>query len=314
MRSDRYVDALASGARMSSVDPLSALLGAWRDEGRSKPDSEVLSLDEASAALGAGTQKPPRRSRFGLTVVGAVAAAMLCLGGFGAVVYDAGPGYALYGLRTMLFGDSAKTRTDAVALAAQTELAQVQQLVSQGKWDEAQQRLVTLAPTVQSVGDTDTPRQLVEQYNTLTVQGIERNPQATMPPAGEPLPAPSSGPLTFLTPPPIQEATSSTSHASTSSPSSTPTTTPPSPTASTSGSTSAPQTPSTTSATSTPASSSQAPAPSSAPSSTAVPTSAPTSAPAKTSTRTTQNAPPPPSVTTTVAPAPSTQAPAPPST
>ena len=48
--------------------------------------------------------------RMSLAVVGSVAAAVLCLGGFGAVVHGAGPGDALYGLRTMLFGEQTGRR------------------------------------------------------------------------------------------------------------------------------------------------------------------------------------------------------------
>ncbi len=214
MRTDRFVDALASGARMSPVDPLSAMLGGWRDDVRSRPDTQVVTLVQASAAL-AKTQKPPRRNRFGLTAIGAAAAAVLCIGGFGAVVYDAGPGDALYGLRSMLFGESTKTRDDAVALASQ-QLAQVRQLVQEGNWDEAQQRLVTLSTTVQSVDDVAAQQQLVEQYNALTVQVIERNPEATLPPPGEPLPPLPSSPLTFLTVPAIPDSTSTSTSTSTS--------------------------------------------------------------------------------------------------
>ena len=214
MRTDRFVDALASGARMSPVDPLSAMLGGWRDDVRSRPDTQVVTLVQASAAL-AKTQKPPRRNRFGLTAIGAAAAAVLCIGGFGAVVYDAGPGDALYGLRSMLFGESTKTRDDAVALASQ-QLAQVRQLVQEGNWDEAQQRLVTLSTTVQSVDDVAAQQQLVEQYNALTVQVIERNPEATLPPPGEPLPPLPSSPLTFLTVPTIPDSTSTSTSTSTS--------------------------------------------------------------------------------------------------
>jgi anti-sigma-D factor RsdA-like protein len=237
MRTDRYVDALASGARMSSVDPLSAMLGAWRDDVRSKPDDHLLSLEEASAALVAPMQKPQRPNRFGLAVVGGVAAAILCLGGFGAVIYDAGPGDALYGLRTMLFGESSTPRTDPVVLAAQIELAQVQRLVKQGDWDQAQQRLAKIAPTVDSVENTAAREELVQQYNTLTAQVIQRDPQATMPPPGEPLPVPPSGPLTFLTPAPIDAITtrvppttptSPTTTTTTSEPTTTPTSTTPS--------------------------------------------------------------------------------------
>ena len=206
MRTDRFVDALASGARMSPVDPLSAMLGAWRDDVRSRPDSHVVTLAQASAALNK-KQDLPRRHRFGLTVVGSVAAAMLCLGGFGAVVYGAVPGDALYGLRSMLFGESTQTRNDAVSLASQ-QLAQVRQLVQEGKWDEAQQQLQTLSTTVQTVGDVADQQQLVEQYNTLAVQVIQRNPEATLPPPGEPLPPLPSSPLTLLPVPVAPEVTS----------------------------------------------------------------------------------------------------------
>src|SRR6185312_5105576 len=209
VRTDRFVDALASGARMSSVDPLSAMLGNWRDDVRRPPDAHVVTLEQASAAL-AQAQKPHRRNRFTLTVVGAAAAAVLSLGGFVAVVSDARPGDALYGLRTMLFGESTLTRNDSVSLASQ-QLAEVQTLVQQGQWEQAQQRLVALAPTVQGLDNDPSKQQLVEQYNSLTAKVIQRDPEATAPPPGEPPPVNQSSPLTFLPVPVITEITSPSS-------------------------------------------------------------------------------------------------------
>ena len=87
-----------------------------------------------------------KRTRMSMAVVGSVAAAVLCLGGFGGVVYGAGPGDALYGLRTMIFGEQQATRDDAVVLAAQTELAEVQQLIDQGQWEQAQDKLEDASP------------------------------------------------------------------------------------------------------------------------------------------------------------------------
>ena len=87
-----------------------------------------------------------------MAVVGSVAAAVLFLGGFGAVIAGAGPGDPLYGLRTMLFGEQQVTRDDAVVLAAQTQLAEVQQLIDQGQWDAAQDKLQTLTTTVDDPG------------------------------------------------------------------------------------------------------------------------------------------------------------------
>ena len=207
MRTDRFVDALATGARMSSVDPLSSMLGAWRDDVRGRPDAEVVTLAQASAVLGV-IPKRPRRNRIGLTVAGAVAAAVLFVGGFGTVIYEAAPGDALYGLRAMLFGESPKTRDDAVVLAAKTELEQVQQLVQQGKWEQAQDQLVTLGPTVQSVNDVQSKQQLVQTYNALTAKVIQRNPEAAPPAPGElPPPVNPSSPLTFLPVPVITPST-----------------------------------------------------------------------------------------------------------
>jgi len=208
IRTDRFVDALAAGARMSSVDPLSAMLGDWRDDVRRRPDATVVTMSQASVAL-ARVQKPLRRNRFALTVIGGVAAAVLCLGGFGAVVLDAKPGDALYGLRSTLFGERTQTRNEAVTLAAQ-ELDQVQQLVNQGNWDEAQQKLVTLGPAVQNVSDAQSKQQLVEQYNSLTAKVIQRNPEATPPPPGVPPPVNPSSPLTFLQVPVVVATTTTT--------------------------------------------------------------------------------------------------------
>ncbi len=311
MRTDRFVDALASGARMSSVDPLSSMLGAWRDDVRSRPDAHVVTLAQASAAL-ENAHKPLRRNRFGLTVVGAAAAAVLCLGGFGAVVYNAAPGDALYGLRTMLFGEAQKSRNDAVMLAAQTELAQVQQLVQQGQWDQAQQRLVTLSTTVQSVDNTQDKQQLVEQYNALTVKVIQRDPEATLPPPGEPMPPLPSSPLTFLQVPVIEATTTPTSTQTTieTTVSTTIQTTPtstslPTPTSSLPTPTSSLPTPTTPSRTSTvtmPTPTPTAPSPTAtAPSPTAPATSA--SAPPPVFRETTTAAAPPVTVTTSQAPA-----------
>ena len=132
-RTDRFLDALASEQPVYSTDPgeaeLAYLLAGWRDEHRVPPAKALVTQRDAVAALDRGTRQ---RTRFSMAVLGSVAAAVLCLGGFGAVVAGAGPGDALYGLRTMLFGEQQVTRDDQVVLAAQTELAEVQQLIERG--------------------------------------------------------------------------------------------------------------------------------------------------------------------------------------
>lgn len=200
-RSDSFIDALAGGLPADSADQddaaLAALLGNWRDENRWPPDAGLISEPQAIAALDAGLAEqstgfkrekrtpgptPVQRNRRGLSVVGAAAAAMLAIGGFGAVVSGAGPGDSLYGLRTMLFGTPKQVRDDQVALAARTEMQQVQQLISQGEWQQAEQKLVAVSSQVAGIGDEQQKQQLLDQFNDLSAKVVERNPEATAAP------------------------------------------------------------------------------------------------------------------------------------
>lgn len=201
-RADGFINALADGRPVVPQDgadvELATLLGSWRDEVRWPPATGLISEADAVAALNAGISQrrsvanrdrwasiadtAPRRNRRGLSVVGATAAAVLCIGGFGAVVAGAGPGDALYGLRTMLFGGPKQVRDDQVALAAQTELNQVQDLIAKGDWQQAQDRLVAVSTQVESIGDQQQKQDLLEQFNDLSAKVVERDPQATAPP------------------------------------------------------------------------------------------------------------------------------------
>ena len=201
---DDLIDALATGRPVTPQDPaeaeLAALLGGWRDEMRFPPATGLISETDAIAALNAGlAEKPsgftrenranreklsatPTRSRRGLSVVGAAAAAVMCIGGFGAVVAGAGPGDALYGLRTMLFGAPAQVRDDQVALAARSEMNQVQELITRGDWAQAQDRLVAVSTQVATIEDGQQKQELLDQFNELSAKVVERDPEATVPP------------------------------------------------------------------------------------------------------------------------------------
>ncbi|WBP96462.1 anti-sigma-D factor RsdA [Mycolicibacterium neoaurum] len=325
-RADRFLDALAGEQPVYSTDrgdaELAALLSGWRDEVRHVPMDHVVSPSQATAALVDATNRPTTRSRFGLAVVGSAAAAVLCLGGFGTAVFAAGPGDGLYGIRTMIFGEERATRDDAVVLAAQTELAQVQQLVDNGQWDQAQEKLAALSSTVQSVGPVEQKQDLIQQWNALTYKVVEQNPAATLPPPGEPMPVLPPSPLTLLPVPVIEESLTATTTpgpevpattttAETTGPT-TETTTGPTTETSPSGTSSTETSPATTSpsegstsepATSAPDAATTSPAPSSAPTTTAPATSSTTSAPAATTTTAPSAA----TTTTTVAPTTSTR-------
>lgn len=196
-RSDDFVDALAAGRPVAPQDQadaaLAALLGGWRDDIRSAPEPDLFTESEAVAALNAGLADRPagpgrerptavRRSRRGLSVIGAVAAGMLCIGGFGAVVAGSGPGEPLYGLRTMLFGAPKQVRDDQVALAARTELNQVQDLIAAGDWQQAEAKLVAVSSQVASIGDEQQKQELLSTWNDLSAKVVERDPEATAPP------------------------------------------------------------------------------------------------------------------------------------
>jgi hypothetical protein len=272
-RADRFFEALAAKQPAYPTDhaeaELAALFAGFRDDVRDAPVTAPVSLSDAVEALNGGMAKnrSPRRH---LAVVGSVAAAMLCIGGFGTAVYGAGPGDSLYGMRTALFGQHEQTRDDQVSLAS-AQLQQVQQLIDNGQWEEAQSKLVAVSTTVQDVGQVEQKQQLVEQWNALTYKVVEQDPAATLPP-GEPLPALPSSPLTWL-PVPVLESTptsdtatsdTATSESPTTSPSTETTVTSPSDSALPPGSTTPPSDGSSSSSTS-PTSTSVPPASASSP-------------------------------------------------
>lgn len=224
-RTDRFLDALADEQPVYSSDhgeaELAFLLAGWRDEVRQAPATNVVTTRDAAIALDRAASSRQRR-RLSMAVVGSTAAAVLALGGFGAVVFGAGPGDPLYGLRTMLFGEQQVTRDDQVVLAAQTELAEVQQLIDQGDWVAAQDKLQTITTTVAVVGDVERQQELVDQWQQLSVKVETRDVNATVPPDAPPvtLPdVPSDFPLPgILDPGTTTSETSETSETTTTSP------------------------------------------------------------------------------------------------
>ena len=294
-RTDQLLDALADQGRLRPADrgeaDLFALLEDWRDQVRTPSPRTLITEQEAADALRDGLAAAPQQkggSRRGLALVSSLAAAVLAIGGFGAVVAGAGPNDALYGLRSTLFGEPRSVRDDNVALAAQTEMAEVQRLIERGDWEQAQAKLVQVSTSVQTVDDESRKQALVDEWNRLNVKVEKRDPNATVPaPVPEEITTPGPMELTQLP----SEATTTSGSAPTSETSGSSVTTSPSespattsataPTTSPAPTTTAPSTgPATTSAvvTTTPA----ATATSSAP---------PTSAPSTTTTTTTSSAP-----------------------
>src|ERR1700741_1169199 len=130
-RTDLLLDALAERQPIDIDDPnedaLAALLEDWRDDLRWPPASALVSPEEAVEALRTGLADR-RRSRRGLGAVGSGAASLLVLSGFGAMVVEARPGDALYGVHAMFF-DQPRVNDDQIELSAKAELAKVQQMI-----------------------------------------------------------------------------------------------------------------------------------------------------------------------------------------
>ncbi|MGH3970725.1 MAG: hypothetical protein ACRDTV_22080, partial [Mycobacterium sp.] len=156
---------------------LAALLADWRDELSGPPAGELVSEREAIAALHSG-RADARRARRGLMLVGSAAAAVLALGGLGVLVGGAQPGDALYGVRTALLGEPASVHDDRIALAAKTELERVQQMITQGLWDQARDKLASVINDVQTLNDEVRKQDLVDQVNRLNVKVANRDPNA----------------------------------------------------------------------------------------------------------------------------------------
>jgi hypothetical protein len=221
-RTDLMLDALADRSDIDFDDPdgledkaLAALLGQWRDDLRWPPASALVSPEEAVEALRTGIEER-RRARHGLAAVGSVAASLLMLSGFGAVVADARPGDALYGLHAMFF-DERRVNDDQVVLSAKADLAKVQQMIAQGQWAAAQNQLAEVSSTVQAMNDPSRRQDLINQLNLLNTKVESRDPNATLPPAAPPTanspaiaPAPQSRTAPVRTTPPTPTPPSTT--------------------------------------------------------------------------------------------------------
>jgi hypothetical protein len=187
-RTDRFFDALAAGDPVGSVDAdrddaaLAALLCEWRDELR-QPPSPRLVAEEAALAAVRSARARRRDLRRGALRVTSVAAAVLAFGVLGVLVGDAQPGGPLYGVHTVLFGQ-APVDDDQIELTANNELAEVRQMIAQGRWDQAQGKLATVNDTVQNVNDTNRKNNLIDQVNRLNAKVNTRNPDATVTPGG----------------------------------------------------------------------------------------------------------------------------------
>jgi hypothetical protein len=200
-RTERFIDALAKRQAVEFgdiTDPgdsgeraLAGLLEDWRDELRARVPRGLCPEREAVAALDRGLAARRRRRR-SMALVGTLAATLLGVGGFVAVMGEAQPGDTLYGVHTKVFGEPASVHDERVASSAETDLDLVEQMIALGQWDEAQDKLDAVTDRVQTVKDGDRKQDLIDKVNQLHAKVANRDPNATPAPSSLPTAAPAT--------------------------------------------------------------------------------------------------------------------------
>jgi Anti-sigma-D factor RsdA to sigma factor binding region len=188
-RSERFIDALAKREPIEFSDvadyrdtgdrALAGLLEDWRDELRVPPPPGFCTERDAVAALERGLADR-RHLRRKMALVGTLAAALLSVGGFVALMGEAQPGDTLYGVHTRVLGEPASVHDERIARSAQTDLDSVEEMIALGQWDQAQNKLASVSDRVQSVKDNSRKQGLVERVNLLNAKVANRDRGATL--------------------------------------------------------------------------------------------------------------------------------------
>jgi hypothetical protein len=194
-RTEGFIDALAKREPTDVGDVadhggagdrvLAGLLEDWRDELRTPVPPWFCTERDAVAALDRG-RVARRRIHRRMALVGALAATVLSVGGFVAMMGEAQPGDTLYGVHTRVLGEPASVHDERIARSAQDDLDSVEQMITLGQWDEAQDKLAAVSDRVQTVKDNDRKQDLVERVNLLNAKVANRDPHATAVPSQQP--------------------------------------------------------------------------------------------------------------------------------
>ena len=194
-RTEGFIDALAKREPTDVGDiadhggagdrVLAGLLEDWRDELRTPVPPWFCTARDAVAALDRG-RVARRRIHRRMALVGALAATVLSVGGFVAMMGEAQPGGTLYGVHTRVLGEPASVHDERIARSAQDDLDSVEQMITLGQWDEAQDKLASVSDRVQTVKDNDRKQDLVERVNLLNAKVANRDPHATAAPSQQP--------------------------------------------------------------------------------------------------------------------------------
>jgi Anti-sigma-D factor RsdA to sigma factor binding region len=182
-RTERFIDALAQREPIDVGDTgyraLAGLLENWRDELRAPVPRGLCTERDAVAALNRGLADR-RRLRRRVALVGSLAAALLSVGGFVAMMGEAQPGDTLYGVHTRVLGEPASVHDERIARSAQDDMDSVEEMIALGQWDRAQDKLASVSDRVQAVKNNDRKQDLVERVNLLNAKVANRDRSATL--------------------------------------------------------------------------------------------------------------------------------------
>lgn len=173
---DELLSALAAGFPIGAPtrpdgDPgyrdeqhLLAMLNSLRDEVDSEPFPELVSVDEACAAIAAG--RPPARPRRRLMPV-AVAAAVVVFGLSGVAIAstNAQPGDPLWGVSQVV--DGGRAQSVLAAYQVNQALDSAQQALKDGHPNKAQQIIEKVKPRLSQIHDTQRKNELSRKSANL---------------------------------------------------------------------------------------------------------------------------------------------------
>lgn len=177
---DELLDALSSGrpagpgfdpgfdprwdAGYTDDQQVLAMLAGWRADVSAEPIPELVSTDEALAAIRAG-QRAAAAPRRRLVPVAAAAVFAIALGTVGVAAHSAQPGDPLWGVSKVMDGNRAKSVE--AAYRVDMALSSAQQALAQGRVAEAQAVLASVTPELNQVQDQQRKEELAEKTDNL---------------------------------------------------------------------------------------------------------------------------------------------------
>lgn len=184
-RDDALIDAISGDGPVQTGTAeeyqLAALLANWRAEILEEPMPAGPDLDVIVAAV--NQEIGARQARIGAQtsgrlrlvrpLLGAAAALALIIGGLTAFSYSAEPGDPLWRVKEVVFSEQAQT---TVVARADTDLVEAQQLINQGRPEEAKVVMERASVNAGQVNDSDKKDDLLDRWQALFVQLQEKAP------------------------------------------------------------------------------------------------------------------------------------------